>query len=74
MTSRHEPDDTDERAVSTVPLDTEDGGTVVLRQQNVGHGSQVGAGEFKEPGTESVRKTPEEAAAEERRLDDERPI
>lgn len=66
-------DDTDEPAVSTVPLDTEDGGTVVLHQQNVGPGSQVGAGEFKEEGSYRLHKRPEEAAEEERRLEEERP-
>ena len=30
------------------PLDLEDGGTVVIRQQNAGPGNQVGSGEFKD--------------------------
>ena len=38
---------TDELAVQSIPLDTEDGGTVVIEQQNVGAPNQVGGGEFK---------------------------
>ena len=60
--------------VSTVPLDTEDGDTVVIRQQNQGGHGQVGAGEFKEPGTESHRKDPAEAEREQQQLEREAPI
>lgn len=65
--------DEEEPAVSTIPLDTEDGGTVVIHQQNMGGRNQVGGGEFKEEGTYGVHRSPEEAAEEERRLEDERP-
>ena len=60
--------------VSTVPLDTDDGGTVVIEQQNVGPGQQVGAGEFKEPGTTARQKRPETAAAEQEALEADAPI
>jgi hypothetical protein len=57
----------DERdpSVCTVPLETEDGQQVVICQENVGPGNQVGRGEFK-----SARKgkTPGEAAAEQAEL------
>jgi hypothetical protein len=66
-------DDHDPR-VSTVPLDTDDGGTVVIEQQNVGPGQQVGAGEFKEPGTSSRHKRPETAAAEQDALERDAPV
>lgn len=66
------PDDSDaERAVSSVPLKTEDGDTVVIAQQNVGPGQQVGAGEFKRDEEASSHKSPERAAEEQDRLDDE---
>jgi len=39
--------DPDERAVTSEPIDTEDGGTVVVQQQNVGPANQLGGGEFK---------------------------
>jgi hypothetical protein len=64
----------DDPRVSTVPLDTDDGGTVVIHQQNAGPGQQVGAGEFKEPGRASRHKRPEEAAAEEAALEREAPV
>lgn len=60
--------------VSTVPLDTDDGGTVVIEQQNAGPGQQVGAGEFKEPGTATRHKRPEAAAAEQAALDRDAPV
>jgi hypothetical protein len=61
----------EERAVSSIPLDTEDGGTVVIEQQNVGPDNQVGGGEFKDA---KLGKTPDEAAAEQDRLESEAPI
>lgn len=64
----------EELAVSTVELDTDDGDTVVLHQQNVGPTNQVGAGEFKEADRVSSHKRPEDAAREERELEEERPI
>jgi hypothetical protein len=60
-----------ERAVSSVPLETEDGDTVVIAQQNVGPGQQVGAGEFKRDDDTTVRKSPEQAADEQAQLDAE---
>lgn len=59
-------------AVSSIPLDTEDGGQVVIEQQNAGPGQQVGAGEFKEDGG-ADRKSPDTAAEEQRRLEEEAP-
>jgi len=66
------PDESDaERAVSSIPLETEDGETVVIAQQNVGPGQQVGAGEFKRDEEASSHKPPEQAAHEQDQLDDE---
>jgi hypothetical protein len=60
--------------VSSVPLDTEDGGQVVIEQQNVGPGQQVGGGEFERPGSASLHKRPEDAAAEQERLEHQAPV
>ena len=60
----------DERAVSSLPLDTEDGGTVVITQQNVGPANQVGGGEFKNSTGRSVF----EAAADQAGLEHDAPI
>jgi hypothetical protein len=65
-------DDTDdEQAVSSIPLDTEDGGQVVIEQQNVGPDNQVGGGEFKNV---DHGKTPGQAASEQRELEEDAPI
>jgi hypothetical protein len=64
-------DDDDEIAVRSIPLDTEDGGQVVIEQQNVGPANQVGGGEFKRG---SYHKSPEQAAAEQARLERDAPI
>ena len=61
----------EEKAVSSIPLDTEDGGTVVISQQNVGPDNQVGGGEYKNA---DHQKSPEEAAAEQEQLEDEAPV
>lgn len=60
----------DEKAVRSVPLDTEDGGTVVVEQQNMGGAQQVGGGEYKN----QTGRTVEEAAAEQAELEREAPI
>ena len=60
----------DEKAVRSVPLDTEDGGTVVIEQQNMGGSQQVGGGEYKN----QLGRTVEEAAAEQAELEREAPI
>jgi len=60
-----EPPD-DERAVRSVPLDTEDGGQVVIEQENVGRQRMVGGGEFADP---HAPITPEEADRRQRELD-----
>jgi hypothetical protein len=60
----------DERAVRSEPIETEDGETVVIEQQNAGPGNQVGGGEFKNVDEKSV----EEAAAEQAELEAEAPI
>ncbi len=64
-------DDTDLRDMTSEPIDTDDGGSVVIQQQNAGPGNQVGEGEFKgnAPG-----RTPEEAAAEQATLEHDAPI
>ena len=62
---------TEERAVSSIPLDTEDGGTVTIQQQNVGPDNQVGGGEYKDG---SLHKTPDEAAQEQAALEREAPV
>ena len=56
--------------VSTIPLDTEDGGTVVIAQQVVGADNEVGGGEFPEG---ELEKPVEKAAAEQERLEREAP-
>jgi uncharacterized protein (TIGR02246 family) len=62
--------DADDRAVRSEPVATEEGDEVVVRQQNVGPGNQVGGGEFKNV---ERGKTPDEAAAEQRALAREAP-
>ena len=59
--------------VSSVPLDTEDGGQVVIQQQNTGPGNQVGAGEFKPSDETADRKDPGVAAEEQERLEEQAP-
>jgi hypothetical protein len=63
------PENAGDLSVQSVPLDTEDGEQVVIEQQNVGPGSQVGGGEFKNT---DDQKTPEEAAVEQEQLDVDR--
>lgn len=58
-------------SVCSEPVPTEDGGEVVICQQNAGPGSQVGAGEFKRG---DVGRTPDEARAEQDRLEAEAPV
>jgi hypothetical protein len=60
--------------VSTVPLPTEDGGEVVIQQQNVGPGNQVGAGEFKRSDETALHRDPDDAADEQQLLEDRAPI
>jgi hypothetical protein len=60
--------------VSTVPLPTEDGGEVVIEQQNVGPGNQIGAGEFKQSGETAFHRDPAEADAEQEQLEELAPI
>ena len=61
----------DEKAVQSIPLDTGDGGTVVIEQQNMGGSQQVGGGEYKNVGS---RRSVERAGAEQARLEREAPI
>jgi hypothetical protein len=56
--------------VSTIPLDSEDGGTVVISQQVVGSENEIGGGEF--PDAE-LEKPIVKAAAEQARLEREAP-
>ena len=58
--ARHEDAD-----VRSVELEDDDGNPVVIAQQNVGPGNQVGEGEFKEP---APPKDPGVAAEEQSRL------
>jgi hypothetical protein len=64
MTSPREPDPD----VRSVPIEDEDGNEVVIEQQNVGPGNEVGQGEFPDPDTPP--KDPGVAAAEQEALDD----
>ena len=52
--------------VRSVELEDDDGNPVVISQQNVGPGNQVGEGEFKEP---KPPKDPGVAAEEQSRLE-----
>jgi hypothetical protein len=63
----------DDRAVTSEPVPTDDGGEVELHQQNAGPGNQVGAGEFKTSEDTSFHKTGDQAAAEEAQLEEEAP-
>ena len=63
------PENSGDLSVRSVPLDTEDGDQVVIEQQNVGPGSQVGGGEFKNT---DDQKSPDEAAVEQEQLDADR--
>lgn len=65
------PENSGDLSVQSLPLDTEDGGTVVIEQQNVGSENQVGGGEFKNAEGD---KSPDQAEAEQQRLDAEAPI
>ena len=65
------PENSGDLSVQSVPLDTEDGGTVVIEQQNVGPRNQVGGGEFKNV---NRRKSPDEAAEEQDELQAEAAI
>ena len=72
MESRRSPQELeDERAVRSEPLETEDGSTIVIEQQNVGPGNQLGGGEFKNV---SAQKSVDEAAAEQADLESDAPI
>jgi uncharacterized protein (TIGR02246 family) len=57
--------DEDDLAVRSEPVTTDEGEEVVIRQQNVGPGNQVGGGEFKNV---ERGKSPDEAAAEQEAL------
>ena len=65
------PENSGDLSVQSVPLDTEDGGQVVIEQQNMGGDRQVGGGEFKDAQRE---KSPEQAAAEQDELEADAPI
>ena len=60
----------DERAVTSEPIDMEDGSTVVVQQQNVGPANQVGGGEFKNAEAEPP---PEKVALEQLALEEDAP-
>ena len=71
MTENARPDDSIDAAVCSEPVDTEDGEQIVICQQNVGPGNQVGAGEYKRG---KVGRTSEEAAAEQDELEAQVPV
>ena len=60
----------DEKAVRSIPLETADGETVVIEQQNMGGDRQVGGGEFKNVEHRSVQRAADDQAA----LEAEAPI
>ncbi|MEY2554200.1 MAG: hypothetical protein QOC57_2060 [Ilumatobacteraceae bacterium] len=60
----------DDKAVTSIPLDTEDGRQVTIQQQNVGPGNQVGGGEFKNV---AHGRSVDEAAEEQGELESEAP-
>jgi hypothetical protein len=60
-------DPDDERDVKSVMLEDDDGNPVVIEQQNVGFGREVGSGEFPHPDTPP--KNPGRAADEQEELD-----
>jgi hypothetical protein len=69
---KHEPPDDDmenDPRVSTVPLTTDDGEEVVISQQNVGPGNQVGSGEFETNAPAALHRTPDQAAEQQDQLD-----
>ena len=57
----------DDPRVSTIPLDAEDGSTVVISQQVVGRDNEVGDGEFN--GDAELEKPIVKAAAEQEALE-----
>src|SRR4051812_32499089 len=65
------PESEDEKAVRSIPLDTDDGRQVVIEQQNMGGARQVGGGEFKNV---DGKRSPAEAAADQAKLEREAPI
>ena len=67
---KQRPSAEDLKAVQSVPLDTQDGGTVVIEQQNMGGTEQVGGGEYKN----STGRSVEEAAAQQEQLQREAPV
>jgi hypothetical protein len=60
----------DDRAVQSIPLDTEDGGQVVITQEAQGRQAIVGDGEFADP---HEPRTPEQAARDQEALEQEAP-
>ena len=52
--------------VSTIPLDSEDGGTVVISQQVVGSDNEIGGGEFPDG---ELEKPIAKAASEQEQLE-----
>jgi hypothetical protein len=62
------PNDGDDVDVRSIVLYDDDGNEVVIEQQNVGPGNEVGGGEFPDP--DEPPKDPGEAAAEQAELDE----
>jgi hypothetical protein len=58
----------DERDVRSVTLEDDEGNPVVIEQQNVGYGREVGGGEF--PDADTPPKSEGQAAAEQAALDE----
>ena len=49
--TEQDPTPSDEKMFTSEPLEDDDGNTYVIRQQNVGPGSELGGGEFPDPNT-----------------------
>ena len=62
------PNDDDDVDVRSVVLEDDEGNEVVIEQQNVGAGNEVGGGEY--PDRDEPPKDPGEAAAEQAELDE----
>jgi hypothetical protein len=69
--SRTSHDQHEDSAVSSEPVEVEEGEPVVICQQNAGPGNQVGAGEFKRG---AVGRTAEQAPEEQDQLEADAPI
>jgi len=63
--------DDEDLDVTSEPIETDDGRTIVIQQQNVGPGNQVGGGEFKNV---DRGRSVDEAALEQLELEEDAPV